>query len=113
MLDEIHRRLAAASGFDWDDGKRPKVRARHAVEPGECEQAFFGEPFLVSFDASHSKDEPRWRALGRSAAARPLFVVFTLRGSLIRVLAARPMTRKERVTYAHAEARHEEGDPPL
>ena len=110
MTDEIHDSLATATGFEWDAGNRPKVRARHAVDPGECEQAFFHEPFLVSYDAAHSADEPRWRALGRTAAARPLFIVFTMRGPLIRVLAARPMTRKERVIYAHAEAQHEEGD---
>ena len=110
MSDEIHLRLATATGFDWDDGNRPKVRARHAVDPGECEQAFFNEPFLVSFDTAHASEEPRWRALGQTTAARLLFVVFTLRGSLIRVLAARPMTRKERVIYAHVEARREEGD---
>ena len=113
MTDEILDVLAAATGFEWDAANRPKVRARHAVDPGECEQAFFHEPFLVSYDAAHSADEPRWRALGRTAAARPLFVVFTMRGPLIRVLAARPMTRKERVIYAHAEARHEKGDSPL
>ncbi len=110
MPDEIHLKLATATGFDWDDGNRSKVQARHAVDSGECEQAFFHEPFLVSFDTAHSAEEPRWRALGRTTAARSLFVVLTLRASLIRVLAARPMTRKERVIYGHAEARHEEGD---
>ncbi len=113
MTHEIHDRLTAATGFEWDAGNRPKVRARHKVDPGECEQAFFHEPFLVSYDAAHSSEEARWRALGRTAAARPLFVVFTMRGPLIRVFAARPMTRKERVIYAHAEAQHEESDPAV
>jgi uncharacterized protein len=113
MRDEIRDRLAAATGFEWDAGKRPKVQARHDVDPGECEQAFFHEPFLVSNDAAHSDEEPRWRALGRTAAARPLFVVFTMRGPFIGVLAARPMTRKERVIYAQAEAQYEKGDPPI
>jgi uncharacterized DUF497 family protein len=113
MTDEIHDRLAVATGFEWDVGNRPKVRARHDVDPGECEQAFFHEPFLVSSDGAHSAVEPRWRALGRTAAARPLFIVFTMRGPLIRVLSARPMTRKERVIYAHAEAQHEEGDSSI
>jgi uncharacterized protein len=113
MTDEIRDRLATATGFEWDAGNRPKVRARHDVAPAECEQAFFHEPFLVSYDAVHSADESRWRALGRTAAGRALFVVFTLRGTLIRILAARPMTRKERVVYAHAEAQHEKSNPPI
>ena len=58
-------------------------------------------------------DDARCLCPRSAAAAHPLFVVFTMRGPLIRVLAARPMTRKERVIYAHAEAQHEEGESPV
>lgn len=96
MADEVHDLLARATGFDWDAGNAPKVTGRHHVEPGECEQAFFQVPFIVSYDAGHFAAEPRWRALGQTAAGRLIFLVFTLRGALIRVLAARGMNRKER-----------------
>ena len=101
--------LALAVGFDWDTGNAPKVVGRHNVEPGECEQAFFHEPFVVSYDGTHSRAEPRWRALGRTAAGRQLFVVFTMRSTLIRVLAARDMNRKERRIYAEVTTRIESG----
>lgn len=104
MSTDIYARLAAATGFDWDDGNAPKVRARHEVEPGECEQAFFAHPFVVVADPAHSLVEPRWRALGRTLASRQIYVVFTLRGALIRVIGARDMNRKERRTYAQAQA---------
>lgn len=112
MADDITALLARATGFDWDSGNAQKVDGRHGVAPGECEQAFFQEPFVVSYDAAHSAREHRWRALGQTAAGRPLFVVFTVRGELIRVLAARDMNRKERASYAEIAAR-QESDPDI
>ncbi|MBA3339363.1 MAG: BrnT family toxin [Gemmatimonadaceae bacterium] len=105
MADDIGTVLAGTSGFQWDEGNAPKVVDRHGVEPGECEQVFFRVPFLVSYDPAHSKEEPRWRALGRTVAGRRLLVVFTVRGPLIRVLAARDLNRKERAQYAEIVAR--------
>lgn len=109
-MDDVFDRLARASGFEWDDGNAPKVRGRHAVEPGECEQAFFGEGLLVAFDRGHSQKEARWQALGRTTSGRMLFLVFTLREARIRVLAARDMSRKERRAYEQASARAQD-DP--
>ena len=57
---DIYALLAQCDGFDWDDGNAPKVRARHLVEPGECEQVFFGMPLLVSADLPHSRTEVGW-----------------------------------------------------
>jgi len=113
VTDDIYDRLARCEGFDWDDGNAPKVRARHDVEPGQCEQAFVSEPLLVSGDPGHSQHEERWRALGGTLGGRRLYLVFTIRrGVLIRVLAARDMNRKERTTYEQAKARAEE-DPDV
>ena len=112
MTDAIEALLASATGFDWDAGNALKVRARHQVEPGECEQAFFVEPFIVAADAKHSQREARWYALGRTFANRHLFLVFTMRGSLIRVIGARTMNRKERRVYAQVQTRHQTGVCP-
>ena len=103
--DDIRRLLTNATGFDWDAGNAGKVVSRHGVEPGECEQAFLSEPFLISYDEMHSKSEPRWRALGGTSAGRWLFIVFTVRNTLVRVLAARDMNRKERVHYDETKER--------
>jgi uncharacterized DUF497 family protein len=110
--DDIYNRLARSEGFNWDEGNAPKVQARHGVEPGECEQAFLSEPLLVAADPAHSQHEERWRALGATVGGRSLYLNFTLRGSLIRVLAARDMNRKERHTYDQAKARAQE-DPDV
>ncbi len=104
MTAGVYETLENSSGFDWDDGNAPKVAERHNVQPGECEQVFFNEPFVVSQDEKHSTNESRWRALGRTGGDRWLFLVFTFRGTLIRVLQAREMNRKERILYAEIQA---------
>lgn len=112
VLPGIHEIPAGCTGFEWDAGNAPKVQARHQVEPGECEQAFFREPLLVAFDAAHSRTEPRWQALGRTLADRKLYLVFAVRAPLIRVIAARDMNHKERRRYEAIQAGIE-ADPGL
>ena len=107
-LPDIYEVVARCTGFQRDAGNAPKVLARHNVEPGECERAFFREPFLVAFDEKHSGTEQRWEALGRTRGDRMLYLVVTVRGTLIRVIAARDMNRKERTRYEEAQAGLEE-----
>ena len=94
--------LGDSVGFDWDEGNADKSWIRHRVSRSECEQVFFNRPFIVHEDPLHSDAENRFYALGRSDAWRRIFVVFTLRGELIRVISARDMTPKERRRYDHA-----------
>lgn len=92
------------SGFDWDEGNARKSLDKHRVTQAEAEQVFFNEPLLVLADPRHSLDEPRFHALGASALGRRLHVTFTLRAesTLIRVISARDMHRKERAIYEQA-----------
>lgn len=103
-VNDVYEFLARATGFEWDDGNATKVVGRHRVGPGECEQAVFREPFVVEFDETHSKVGMRWRAFGRTSADRRLHLVFTIHGTLIRVIAARDMSRKERNDYEQVKA---------
>ena len=107
MDDDIYELLARCTGFQWDEGNVPKVMARRNVSQGECEQAFFVEPFVVVFDDKHSAKEGRWQALGQTIGGRDLFLGFTIRGTLIRVIAARDMNRKERGRYGKVKTHSE------
>ena len=91
-------------GFEWDEGNARKSADKHAVSRAEAEQVFFNEPLVVAADTAHSRSEPRFHALGHTDAGRRLHVTFTLRadGSLLRVISARDMSRKERRIYAQA-----------
>ncbi len=89
------------TGFDWDAGNERKSTEKHGVSQFEAEQVFFNEPLLVMEDVKHSQNEDRYHALGKTDETRLLHITFTLRsaGSLIRVISARDMHRKEKVTY--------------
>jgi uncharacterized DUF497 family protein len=93
--------LEAIVGFDWDAGNERK-NEKHGVSAPEAEQVFFNQPLLVLADKAHSRDEPRFHALGRTHTGRRVHLTFTLRGggTLIRVISARDMSRKERQIYA-------------
>ena len=92
---------AAIAGFDWDDGNARKSAGKHDVNQAEAEQVFFNEPLIVAEDAKHSQTEQRFHALGKTDAGRLLHITFTLRSSesLIRIISARDMHRKERIYY--------------
>ena len=99
-MNEMFRRvLHQCSGFDWDAGNSDKNWLKHKVTPSECEQIFFNQPLMIQDDARHSKDEKRFYALGRTDAKRLLFIVFTVRENLIRIISARDMSRNERRVY--------------
>jgi uncharacterized protein len=84
-------------GFDWDDGNSRKSEDKHQVSQAEAEQVFFNSPLLLLPDPRHSLEEARMHALGMTDTSRPLLMTFTLRsnGTMIRIISARPMNRKE------------------
>ena len=87
------------SGFQWDRGNIDKNLIEHDVENWECEQVFFNRPLLVLDDPKHSASEKRWAAFGKTDTERFLVVIFTKRKSLIRVISARDMNKRERKFY--------------
>ena len=89
------------AGFDWDDGNRRKSADKHDVTQAEAESVFFNDPLIVVEDARHSERELRLNALGKTAQNRLLHITFTLRqnGTMVRVISARDMHRKERKAY--------------
>lgn len=90
----------AITGFDWNAENLGK-NSKHGVDNREAEEVFFNQPLLLTPDESHSGDETRWRALGRTDSDRKFTVIFTLRRSstLIRIISARDMHRKEEALY--------------
>ena len=97
-MDDVER-LLQCSGFEWDQGNVEKNWIRHNVSPVECEQVFFNQPLVVFDDPKHSASELRYAAFGHTDARRPLVVIFTKRGKLLRVISARNMNRRERKFY--------------
>ena len=101
--------LTECVGFDWDTGNSGKNWTTRRVSDSECEEVFLNRPFVVRRDREHSREESRFYALGQTDRRRRMFVVFTIRGKLIRVISARDMTRQERRIYQTDEKTEEKG----
>jgi uncharacterized protein len=99
MLD-----IDSLDSFDWDAGSLTKNWDRHQVASVECEEVFLNVPLLLADDSKHSANEARHYVLGRTDVGRLLFIAFTVRGSRIRVISARPMNEKERYIYDQANS---------
>jgi len=95
--------LRECKGFEWGEGNSGENREKHGVSDGEAEQLFFNRPLIGAPDQKHSDAEERVYALGQTDAGRRLFAVCTIRGELIRVISARPMSRREREVYESHE----------
>lgn len=101
MLTFVYTLCMRVNGFDWDNGNWPKC-ARHGVSREEIEQVLLGAPAVMP---DPCPEEPRMRAIGKTAAGRYVFLVFMLRaidGQLrLRPISARYMHRKEIDHYEH------------
>jgi hypothetical protein len=89
-------------GFEWDAGNWRKSELKHGVAVAEAQEALLNDP-LCQVDARHSEAEQRYVALGVTNGARRLLVAFTVRRNRVRIISARPMSRKERAIHEKAE----------
>jgi uncharacterized DUF497 family protein len=96
--------LAECTSFQWDAGNAEKNWRVHRVSQAESEQVFFNRPVVIAPDLVHSDREARFAALGKTTAGRRLSLVFTIRGTLVRVISARDMGRRDGRLYAAVEA---------
>lgn len=93
------KELSNCTGFQWDEHNADKIWDKHSVTRTECEQLFFNQPLIVADDTKHSKKEKRYYVLGQTDTGRRLYLIFTTRKLVVRVISARDMSRKERRVY--------------
>lgn len=83
--------------FVWDERKAWSNAAKHGVTFEEAAEVFL-DPFARGGDASVYA-EARGFLLGCSLDLRILFVVYTERGAVNRIISSRPATGAERRRY--------------
>ena len=89
--------------FEWDPEKTAKNLRKHRVSFAEA-ATVLGDPLGVTVpDPDHSIDEDRSITVGTSVRGRTLIVSHTERGSRIRIISARELTRSERQAYEDKE----------
>lgn len=83
--------------FDWDQWNVQQNEVKHGVSRLEAESAFHDPRVRLFEDRRYSSArETRYILYGRSLEARVLMVGFPHRGGRVRVITARPASRKER-----------------
>lgn len=86
--------------FEWDKGNINKNFKKHGVADKESEEVFNNKPLFVSLDRKHSTTtEVRYHALGKTDENRALFLSFTVRANKVRIISARPASKKEKGQY--------------
>ena len=111
-MGDLEGLIAGLEGFEWDEGNSAKNWLRHEVQQAEAEQALLNTPLVVNVTIKHGASEPRLIALGQTDLGRMLTVVFTIRGTRLRVISARAMSKPERKIYGQVQA-SPEGDPDI
>ena len=85
--------------FEWDEAKAATNLHNHGVSFEEA-VTIFGDPNTITiYDAEHSNTGDRFIDIGLSASGRILVVVYTDRGTRLRIISCRRATPAERRQY--------------
>lgn len=88
--------------FAWDAKKAEANLRKHGISFEEAATAF-GDPLSHTVpDPDHSLAEDRFVLIGRSSNQLLVVVVHVERDDTIRIISARPASRRERVLYEEA-----------
>ena len=84
--------------IEFDPCKATANRKKHGASFAEAEPVL-NDPLALTRENGHAEGEIRWVTVGLGAENRVLAVVWTQRGSNIRLISARKATRNERRMY--------------
>lgn len=85
--------------FEWDEDKAKANLKKHRVGFDEAATVFTDPSSITIHDQGHSSGEQRFIDIGSSEKGRVLVVVYTERGSNIRLVSCRKATPSERKLY--------------
>jgi uncharacterized protein len=84
-------------GFEWDSAKEQANRKKHGVDFQTAAKVFL-DPYVIEFDDIDTKGELRFSAIGL-VEGRMLFVTYTMRGDVVRIISARGAEPHEKRKY--------------
>ena len=88
--------------FEWDRAKASTNVRKHGLSFEEAATVFGDQRAITIADPEHSLIEERFVTIGTSERDRILVVVATERRDKVRLISARPASRKERKQYEEA-----------
>ena len=91
-----------APRFGWDEVKRRSNYQKHAIDFADVDVAFDDPGAVIEEDESERYGEARFKIVA-IVDAQLLSIVFTERDDIIRIISARPATKREKVNYASSQ----------
>ena len=85
--------------FEWDRRKADANLAKHGVSFEEAATALADGHSVTGADPEHSVGESRFITGGMSTAGRLLVVSHMEKGEVLRIISARPASKRERRIY--------------
>ncbi|MCY3744390.1 MAG: BrnT family toxin [Candidatus Poribacteria bacterium] len=85
--------------FKWDKNKAATNLSKHNVSFDEAKTVFRNHFYIIFDDPVHSSEEDRYIIIGQSVQRNLLFVSFTDKENVIRLISAREVTPSERQKY--------------
>jgi uncharacterized protein len=86
--------------FEWDEAKEKSNRKKHRLDFTTAAKVFL-DPYVIEFDETEASGEVRYHAIGL-VDGRMLFVSYTMRGDVIRIISARGAEPHEKRKYHEA-----------
>jgi len=83
--------------FEWDSAKELANRKKHGVDFRTAAKVFL-DPHVIEFDDPDASDELRFNAIGL-VDGRMLFVTYTMRATVVRIISARGAEPHEKRQY--------------
>ncbi len=84
--------------YEWDEAKNSANIRKHGIDFETAKRIFDG-PLLSRRDSRRDYGEERYVTIGRVSDAVLVVVAHTERGGRIRLISARPASRKERQAW--------------
>lgn len=82
---------------EWDDAKNESNYRKHGIRFETAAYIFNDENRLEYYDDKHSDEEDRYYTIGKVGDV--MFVVYTERGEVLRLISARYATKAEEELY--------------
>ncbi|MFL6805748.1 MAG: BrnT family toxin [Xanthobacteraceae bacterium] len=86
-----------AMDFEWDTAKEQANRKKHGIDFRTATKVFL-DPYMLEFEDLGAIDELRFNAIGL-VDGRMLFVTYTMRGRIVRIISARGAEPHEKRKY--------------
>jgi uncharacterized DUF497 family protein len=83
--------------FEWDAAKEAANRKRHGIDFTTAARVFL-DPYVIEFEDIRAGGEARFNAIGL-VDGRMLFVSYTMRGEVVRIISARGAEPHEKKRY--------------